>query len=229
MSLLTVENLVKEYKIPGQKPIRVLDGISFSVDEGEHVAIVGRSGAGKTTLLNILGGLDKPTSGDVKLDGESLFRGFGAARRSSRLRATKIGFVFQGFHLMPELDIVENVLLPTMTGYAHIVSARARARALLEKVGLGDRLEHLPTELSGGEQQRVALARALMCRPRVVFADEPTGNLDELTGAEILKLLFELNESPLACVMVTHSREAAAKCNRTLTLERGHLAVSSGQ
>ena len=223
MSLLAVDNLVKEYKIPGQKPIRVLDGISFAVEPGEHVAIVGRSGAGKTTLLNILGGLDRPTSGDVRLDDESLFRGWGAGRRSNRLRATKIGFVFQSFHLMPELDIVENVLLPTMTGYASVPSARSRARMLLEKVGLGDRLRHLPAELSGGEQQRVALARALICQPEIVFADEPTGNLDALTGAEILKLLFELNETPLACVMVTHAKEAAAKCNRTLTLEKGRL------
>ncbi|MGN0853459.1 MAG: ABC transporter ATP-binding protein [Kiritimatiellia bacterium] len=223
MSLLTVQDVVKEYRLPGQKPIRVLDGVAFAVDRGEHVAVVGRSGAGKTTLLNILGGLDRPTAGDVRLDGTSLFRGFGAAWRSNRLRATKIGFVFQSFHLMPELDVVENVLLPTMTGYARVPSARTRARELLEKVGLGDRLAHLPTELSGGEQQRVALARALICRPEIVFADEPTGNLDALTGAEILKLLFELNESPLACVMVTHSRAAAAKCDRILALERGRL------
>jgi len=224
MLLLEVENVAKEYRLPGQKPIRVLDGVSFSVEPGEHVAIVGRSGAGKTTLLNILGGLDRPTSGDVRVGGESLFRGFGAARRRNRLRATKIGFVFQSYHLMPELDIVENVLLPAMTGFAHERNARAHARDLLSRVGLADRLGHLPAELSGGEQQRVALARALMCRPEIVFADEPTGNLDALTGGEILKLMFEVNDAPLACVMVTHSSEAAAKCDRTLTLNAGHLA-----
>jgi len=223
MPLLEVENVSKAYKLPGQKPIRVLDGISFSVDAGEHVAVVGRSGAGKTTLLNILGGLDRPTSGDVRLSGVSLFRGFGAARRRNAMRATKIGFVFQSYHLMPELDIVENVLLPAMTGFAHEPNARARARELLVRVGLAERLGHLPAELSGGEQQRVALARALMCRPAIVFADEPTGNLDALTGGEILKLMFEVNDAPLACVMVTHSAEAAAKCDRTLTLERGSL------
>ena len=223
MALLEVTEVVKNYKIPGQRPIGVLDGVSFSVAPGEHVAIVGRSGAGKTTLLNILGGLDRPTSGDVCLDGESLFRGLGAARRRNRLRATKIGFIFQSYHLMPELDIVENVLLPAMTGFARVPQARARAKELLGKVGLADRLGHLPTELSGGEQQRVALARALMCRPAIIFADEPTGNLDRLTGAEIMKLLFEVNGDPLAVVMVTHSAEAAAMCDRTLTLERGRL------
>jgi putative ABC transport system ATP-binding protein/lipoprotein-releasing system ATP-binding protein len=223
--MLEVADIVKEYRLPGQQPIRVLDGVSFAVKAGEHVAIVGRSGAGKTTLLNILGGLDKPTAGDVLLGGESLFRGFGAARRRNRLRATKIGFIFQSYHLMPELDIVENVLLPSMTGRARIPAARARAKGLLAKVGLGDRLKHLPAELSGGEQQRVALARALMCRPEIILADEPTGNLDALTGEEILKLLFEVNETPIACVMVTHSAAAAARCDRVLKLDGGHLVA----
>ena len=226
MKLLEVNEVVKEYRLPGQKPIRVLDGVTFSVAAGEHVAVVGRSGAGKTTLLNILGGLDRPTSGDVTLAGEPLFRGIGAARRRNRLRATAIGFIFQSYHLMPELDIVENVLLPSMTGYATVPSARARAKDLLAKVGLADRLGHLPAELSGGEQQRVALARALMCRPKLILADEPTGNLDRLTGAEIMRLLFEVNGDPLAVVMVTHSAEAAAMCDRTLTLDRGRLAAS---
>ena len=221
--MLTVTEISKTYRLPGQPPVRVLEDVSFSVKEGEHVAVVGRSGAGKTTLLNILGGLDKPTSGDVTVAGESLFRGFGAARRRNRLRATKIGFVFQGYHLMPELDIVENVLLPSMTGAAKIPSARARAKDLLDRVGLGDRLEHLPAELSGGEQQSLALARALMCSPALILADEPTGNLDALTGAEILNLLFEINEEPLACVMVTHSAEAAHRCDRVLKLENGRL------
>ena len=223
--MLEVADIVKEYRLPGQKPIRVLDGVSFAVKAGEHVAVVGRSGAGKTTLLNILGGLDKPTAGDVRLGGESLFHGFGAARRRNRLRATKIGFIFQSYHLMPELDVVENVLLPSMTGRARISGARARARDLLAKVGLGDRLRHLPAELSGGEQQRVALARALMCRPEIILADEPTGNLDALTGEEILKLLFEVNETPIACVMVTHSTAAAARCDRVLRLDGGRLVA----
>jgi len=223
--LLDVQNLTREYKIPGQRPVRALDGVSFSVDEGEHVAVVGRSGAGKTTLLNLLGGLDRPTAGDVTLDGESLFSGFGAARRRNRLRASKIGFVFQGFHLMPELDVEENVLLPSMSGMTKVPDARKRARELLERAGLGSRLGHLPAELSGGEQQRVALARALMCGPKLILADEPTGNLDRLTGAEILKLLFEVNERPVALVMVTHSQAAAERCDRTLVLEGGRIGA----
>ncbi len=222
--VLEVDSVVREYRLPGQKPIRVLDGVSFTVAPGEHLAVVGRSGAGKTTLLNILGGLDRPTSGDVWLEGESYFRGFGASRRRARLRASRIGFVFQSYHLMPELDVVENVMLPTMTGRVRRTGARDRAVELLAKMGLADRLEHLPTELSGGEQQRVALARALMCRPTIVFADEPTGNLDALTGADILRLMFEANGAPLACVMVTHSAEAAARCDRVLTLEGGKLS-----
>lgn len=224
MMLLEVRDVAKEYRIPGQRAIRVLDGVSLDVAEGEHVAIVGRSGAGKTTLLNIIGGLDLPTAGDVKIGGESLFAGKGAARRRERLRAAKIGFIFQSYHLMPELDVVENVMLPAMTGETRIPAPRERAKALLEKVGLAARLGHLPAELSGGEQQRVALARALMCRPQLILADEPTGNLDALTGAEILKLLFEVNDEPIACVMVTHSAEAAARCDRTFALDSGRLA-----
>ena len=207
MNVLEVENLVKEYRIPGQPPIRVLDGVTFAVAEGEHVAVMGRSGAGKTTLLNILGGLDRPTSGSV--------------------RCTKnVGFVFQSFRLMPELTVLENVILPSMAGVktARVPRAAEKARELLAKVGLSDRADHLPAELSGGEQQRVALARALMCEPEVIFADEPTGNLDAMTGAEILKLLFGFGGKPFALVMVTHSAEAAAQCDRTLHLEGGRFA-----
>ena len=164
MKVLEVENIVKEYRIPGQPPIRVLDGVSFSVEEGERVAVTGRSGAGKTTLLNVLGGLDRPTAGKVRC-------------------RVKAGFVFQSFRLMPELTVLENVILPSMAGTAeaHVPQAAKRARELLEKVQLLDRAQHLPAELSGGEQQRVALARALMCSPGIIFADEPTGNLDALT------------------------------------------------
>ena len=223
MAVLEAKNVTKSYRLPGQRRIPVLQDVSLAVEPGEHVAVVGRSGAGKTTFLNILGGLDKPTSGDVLLDGESFFCGLGAARRRNRLRAAKVGFVFQSFHLMPELDIVENVILPSMTGAVRIKSSRARAKELLAKVGLADRFDHLPAELSGGEQQRVALARALMCSPEVVLADEPTGNLDKLTGAEIMKLLFEVSETSFALVMVTHSAEAAAMCDRVLTLDGGRL------
>ena len=209
MVVLSTLDVTKKFKIPGQKPIEVLKGVSFSVREGEKVAIVGRSGAGKSTLLNILGGLLKPTSGTVS-------------------RPKNFGFVFQSYHLMPELTVLENVLLPTMARRAAALATRAaseaRARDLIEKVGLGKRLDHLPAELSGGERQRVALARALVTDPSLVLADEPTGNLDAMTGADILRILSELSgDGKTALVMVTHSPAAAAVCDRTLTLEDGVL------
>ena len=216
MATLETTDLKKSFKLPGQKPIEVLKGVNLSVAPGEKVAIVGRSGAGKSTLLNILGGLEKPTSGTVT-------------------RPANFGFVFQQYHLMPELTVLENVLLPTMSahhrtcakaqGDATFLSRRNRALSLLEKVGLADRLDHLPSELSGGEQQRVALARALVTEPELILADEPTGNLDAWTGAEILKMLLELaaDSKAFSLVMVTHSPEAAAICDRTLTLEDGVL------
>ena len=209
MAVLSTLDVKKTFKIPGQKPIEVLKGVSFPVREGEKVAIVGRSGAGKSTLLNILGGLLKPTSGTVS-------------------RPKNFGFVFQSYHLMPELTVLENVLLPTMARRAAALATRAaseaRARDLIEKVGLGKRLDHLPAELSGGERQRVALARALVTDPALVLADEPTGNLDAMTGADILRMLSELSgDGKTSLVMVTHSPAAAAVCDRTLTLEDGVL------
>ena len=214
--VLETKALTKRFKIPGGSPIEVLKGVNLAVSAGEKVAIVGRSGAGKSTLLNILGGLDRPTSGKI-------------------LRPENIGFVFQQYHLMPELTVLENVLLPCMrtSGYGarlkgrcESVSPLQRAKDLLAKVGLGGRIDHLPSELSGGEQQRVALARALVSNPEVVLADEPTGNLDAMTGADILKMLQGLSAgSDVALVMVTHSPEAAAICDRVLVLEDGVLRV----
>ena len=210
MIALGTIDIRKRFRIPGQKPIEVLRGVNLSVQPGEKVAIIGRSGAGKSTLLNILGGLEKPTSGTVT-------------------RPENIGFVFQSYHLMPELTVLENVLLPTMAkrfkGRALFPGgSRRRAEELLAKVGLADRMHHLPAELSGGEMQRVALARALVTEPDLVLADEPTGNLDALTGAEILKILSDLSAGKsVALVMVTHSPEAAAICDRVLTLSDGVL------
>ena len=207
MVVLGTIDLRKRFKLPGQKPIEVLKGVNFSVKPGERVAIVGRSGAGKSTLLNILGGLERQTSGTVT-------------------RPKNIGFVFQQYHLMPELTVLENVILPTMSSHwgGNVSFPRKRAVELLEKVGLKDRMDHLPSELSGGEMQRVALARALVADPELVLADEPTGNLDAMTGAEILKMLSDLSAgSATALVMVTHSPEAAAICDRVLTLENGVL------
>ena len=209
MTVLSTLDVTKTFRLPGQKPIEVLKGVSFAVREGEKVAIVGRSGAGKSTLLNILGGLLRPTSGSVS-------------------RPENFGFVFQAYHLMPELTVLENVLLPAMSRRASALmtreQCRRRAKELLAQVGLADRIDHLPAELSGGERQRVALARALVTDPSLVLADEPTGNLDAMTGADILRILSELSRGgKTALVMVTHSPVAAAVCDRTLALENGVL------
>lgn len=213
MVILGTIDLRKRFRLPGQKPIEVLKGVNLSVKPGEKVAIVGRSGAGKSTLLNILGGLERPTSGTVT-------------------RPKNVGFVFQQYHLMPELTVLENVLLPLMSAGRRDEAAGGRRRAaeLLSRVGLGGRLDHLPSELSGGEMQRVALARALVTDPELVLADEPTGNLDAWTGAGILKILTELtaDAARFALVMVTHSPEAAAICDRVLTLEDGVLRGEKG-
>lgn len=221
--ILEARNLFKAYKLP-HKRVEVLKGASLSVVPGERVAIVGRSGSGKSTLLHVLGGLDRPDRGEVIVDGSSLY---GVSRREcTQIRAAKIGFVFQSYHLMPEMDVTENVMLPAMTGVTKLTRAEMRERALslLERVGLADRSTHKPLELSGGEQQRVALARALMNEPALILADEPTGNLDRFTGGQIMDLLFNLSTTErLAIVMVTHSPETAALCDRTLELQNGRL------
>lgn len=206
--ILETTNVTKTFKLPHQKPIEVLRGVNLSIHQGEKVAIIGRSGAGKSTLLNVLGGLLKPTSGTVK-------------------RPDNFGFVFQAYHLMPELTVLENVLLPCMRTSRWLRDRnkyKKRAQELLESVSLGARMEHLPQELSGGEQQRVALARALVTKPEIVLADEPTGNLDEMTGAEILNILSSLSKGDeTALVMVTHSLAAANVCDRTYRLSDGIL------
>ena len=227
--VLEASGIVKSYRRRGEKPLDVLCGVSLSVARGERVAIVGRSGSGKTTLLNIMGGLDEPDAGNVSVDGIPLFGGIGAARRRQRARSGKIGFVFQAYRLMPDLDVAENVALPCLAGGCGMSRREARARAmeLLEKVGLAGRASHLPSELSGGEQQRAALARALIRGPRLILADEPTGNLDSLTGAEIMDMLFAMSrDCSLAVVMVTHSPDAASRCDRVLRLESGRFAGS---
>lgn len=205
MIALGTIDLKKTFRKKGQGPVEVLKGVNLSVYPGEKVAIVGRSGAGKSTLLNILGGLLKPTSGTVT-------------------RPKNIGFVFQQYHLMPELTVWENVMLPTMTGRLPPADYAARASELLEKAGLSSRRKHLPSELSGGEQQRTAVVRELVTSPEIVLADEPTGNLDAMTGADILRMLADLSRGTgVSLVLVTHSPEAAAVCDRTLRLENGVL------
>lgn len=204
--------------------IEVLRGAAFSVATGETVAILGRSGAGKSTLLNVLGGLDRPDAGEVLFMGRSLFAL--PERKRTEIRSEGIGFVFQSYHLLPEMTILENVMLPAMaTGKLSRREMQSRARGLLERAGLGERLAHRPPELSGGEQQRAAIARALMNSPSLILADEPTGNLDKATGASVLDFLFDMiGRSGSAMVIVTHDTSVADKCARRLFLDNGVFA-----
>lgn len=219
-TLLEAQNLERAYTL-GKTTLEVLKGISMEVRTGETLSITGESGSGKSTLLHVLGGLDCPKTGNVHFKGQSVY-GMSSARRA-RFRAENVGLVFQSFHLLPELDIVENVALPAMAQYS-AGNPAARAIELLNEVGLGERIGHRPQELSGGEQQRVAIARALMNEPDMIFADEPTGNLDSGTGEKVLNYLFQLVESRgHTLVLVTHSRDVAARCSRQLVLKDGLL------
>ena len=221
-TVLSARSVQKTYRL-GKKRVTVLDGASLDVAEGDHVAIVGASGAGKSTLLHLLGGLDRPDSRESRVEilGEDIYA-MSPGRRAA-FRAAHLGFVFQSYHLMPEMDCVENVMLPAFALGRHGADVRRRAAELLEAVGLGHRLDHKPLELSGGEQQRVAIARALMNDPELLLADEPTGNLDAGIGGQVLDQLFSLGKTR-AIVMVTHSPDTAARCDRLLTLDHGLLA-----
>jgi putative ABC transport system ATP-binding protein len=208
----TVEN--------GGEPLTILQDISFSVMPGETVAIVGASGSGKSTLLGLLAGLDVPTAGEIRLDGIALAALDEDDR--ARQRGKLLGFVFQSFQLLPSLNALENVMLPLEL--AGTKGAEATARGWLERVGLGHRLKHHPKHLSGGEQQRVALARAFAPEPRLILADEPTGNLDAATGQQVIELMFELNEKQgTTLILVTHDEAIAARCGRVLRIHSGQL------
>lgn len=204
----------------GQETLTILEGIDLQVNSGETVALVGASGSGKSTLLGLLAGLDLPSVGSISILGQSLTELDEEGR--AKLRAEQIGFVFQSFLLLPTMTALENVMLPAeLRGET---DCEPRARALLESVGLGDRLHHLPPRLSGGEQQRLAIARAFMTRPRLLLADEPTGNLDSKTGEKVIELLFALNrEHGTTLVVVTHDRELASRCQRQVVMVAGHL------
>jgi putative ABC transport system ATP-binding protein len=218
--LLEVIGLGKQVS-SGNAPLQILQDIAFTVCAGEALAIVGASGSGKSTLLGLLAGLDLPSSGSVKLDGQDIFELDEDARAG--LRGEKVGFVFQSFQLLPSLTALENVMLPLELAGAGDV--QERARALLARVGLAARLTHYPRQLSGGEQQRVALARAFAPSPRLLLADEPTGNLDAATGAAVIDLMFELNaEQGTTLVLVTHDDALAARCARRIRLAAGRMA-----
>jgi putative ABC transport system ATP-binding protein len=221
MSVLSARGIGKTVK-SGADDLVILREIDLSVTRGEAVAVVGASGSGKSTLLSILAGLDMPSAGSVELDGQDLFAVDEDQR--ARLRAMNVGFVFQSFQLLPSLTALENVMLPLeLSGES---KAEELARAMLVRVGLGERLHHYPKHLSGGEQQRVALARAFVVRPKLLLADEPTGSLDADSGAEIIQLLFEMNrEYGTTLVMVTHDESLAARCSRVVRLAAGRLVA----
>ena len=225
--LIEVRSLKKIYAV-GEEPVAALAGVSLSIDPGEFVAIMGASGSGKSTLLNILGCLDTPTSGDYLLDGVEV------ARRSpaelARIRNRKLGFVFQNFNLLARTSAIENVELPDLyLGRLGRARRRERALKLLDRVGLAGRGTHTPAQLSGGQQQRVAIARALMNEPPVLFADEPTGNLDTKSSVEIMQLFTELSREGITIVMVTHEDDIAAYAGRHLLMRDGLLVKDDGR
>ena len=221
--MLEALGLSKQVSSP-EGSLTILSDVSFNISAGESVAVVGPSGAGKSTLLALLAGLDLPTRGHVVLGGSNLSQLDEDGR--ARVRAESVGFVFQSFHLVPSLNALENVMLPLeLAGHN---DARNAAREIIEKVGLKERWSHYPAQLSGGEKQRVAIARAFATEPAVLFADEPTGNLDSRTGANIMELMFELNRSSATTlILVTHDNSLAERCDRVLELDTGQLARDS--
>jgi putative ABC transport system ATP-binding protein len=226
--MLQVRALNKQVALPGARAqsLQILSDIEFTLERGSALAIIGASGSGKSTLLSLLAGLDTPSSGEIHFEGAALHALDEDAR--ARLRARSVGFVFQNFQLLPALTALENVALPLELSGAYDV--RKASIEILQRVGLGDRLEHYPKQLSGGEQQRVAIARAFVTRPSILFADEPTGNLDARTGLAIMDLLFELNATAgTTLVLVTHDARLAQRCARQLTLEQGRIVATGVQ
>jgi lipoprotein-releasing system ATP-binding protein len=218
--LISVKNLNKTFITPGSS-IHVLKDIAFDVNSGEMIALMGHSGVGKSTLLHILGALDKPSSGSVLYESRDVFEMKDDALAAFRSRT--IGFVFQFHHLLPEFNALENTLMPALIAGIDRKEANVKARQILNDVGLSERLTHKPGELSGGEQQRVAVARALVLNPKVVFADEPTGNLDTQAGEELFRLLMDLNNKGITFIIVTHNETLASKCGRILKMKDGML------
>jgi len=223
--LIVVDNLVKTYKMGGET-LYALNGVSFAVQRGEFVCIIGPSGSGKSTLMNMLGCLDTPTSGSYRLDGEEVSRL--RDNRLAEIRNRKIGFIFQNFNLLPKLTALENVELPLV--YRGVPGRERKKIALeaLEKVGLGDRRHHLPSQLSGGQQQRVAIARALAGNPPILLADEPTGALDTRTGREVMALIKELNGMGHTIILITHDMSIAAEARRIIRIQDGRIVGEEG-
>jgi lipoprotein-releasing system ATP-binding protein len=225
--VLVAENLGKTYPLP-KGELRVFEGLGFELERGELAAIMGASGVGKTTFLNLLGALDRPSEGRVLLDGEDLFAG--TDREVAGVRNRKIGFVFQVFHLLPEFTSLENVSFPLMIRGVPKKEAFLKARDILEEVSLEDKAHSRPSQLSGGEQQRVAIARALVSEPRLLLADEPTGNLDWKTGEKVLRLVLDLHERRgLSSILVTHNEKIARYCHKVYIMEAGELKLLSSR
>jgi len=222
MALVELRNVSKIYRL-GEEEIRALDDISLDIDAGEFISIIGPSGSGKSTLMHILGCLDSPTSGTIQLDGVMIQNA--SARELATIRNRKIGFVFQFFNLLPKLSVLQNVELPMIYSGIAGKERRERSMAALEAVGMANRSKHRPSQLSGGQQQRAAIARALVNSPRIVFADEPTGNLDSHTGEAILALFRKLSQEGRTIVLVTHDPEIAAVTPRRIEIRDGKIAV----
>ncbi|MEA3210334.1 MAG: putative transport system ATP-binding protein [Chthoniobacter sp.] len=220
MPLIELREVFKRYKI-GEQEILALNGIDLDIDQGEYAAIIGPSGSGKSTLMHLLGCLDTPTSGSMQIDGIDVSRASG--NRLAELRNSRIGFVFQSFNLLPKLNVLQNVELPLI--YANLPASERHRLALeaIERVELSNRVRNTPLQLSGGQMQRVAIARALVNRPKIIFADEPTGNLDSKTGANILQLFRELSEQGSTIVLVTHDNKIAAETPRRIEIRDGQI------
>ncbi|MEK0314459.1 ABC transporter ATP-binding protein [Cohnella sp. 56] len=218
--LITMEDVYKKYTLAGET-LNALDGISLTVDKGDFMAIIGPSGSGKSTLMNVLGCLDTPTSGQYLLDGAEV--GKLSDNKLANIRNNKIGFIFQSFHLLPRLRAIDNVELPLVYRGLSGRERRALAKEALEKVGLGDRMYHMPNQLSGGQQQRVAIARALAGRPPLLLADEPTGALDSKTSRDVIGLLQELNAEGNTIVLITHDPKVAEQARRVVRIQDGQL------
>ncbi len=224
--ILNLQNIFKDYQ-QDKLVVPVLKDVSFQVEEGEYVAIMGPSGSGKTTLMNIIGCLDKPTSGTYELAGENVEAL--KDKELSDLRLKSIGFVFQSFHLMPRESAAENVALPLSYAGVKKKERRVRANAALERVGLGDRVDFKPTQLSGGQKQRVAIARAMVNNPKILLADEPTGALDQKSGAQVMELFQKLNDEGVTIVMITHDPKIAAHAKRVIRIVDGVIHEGDGE
>ena len=225
-AVVQIRDLLKTYS-EGDQTLRVLDGVSLDIRQGEFLALLGASGSGKSTLLNLLSGIDEPDRGSIVVDGDDITQL--SDTRLTLFRRERIGIVFQFFNLIPTLTVLENITLPKELGGARRQKVEPRARELLQEVGLADRADTYPDKLSGGEQQRVAIARALLHEPAIVFADEPTGNLDEDTGAQVLQLLLRLTrDAGKTLIMATHSPEISERADRVCQIHDGRLQVSAG-